>query len=443
MNNVNLKWMKRINACPTQPDSCITTVAVSDVHDEFLLEKVRRELALCSKKSRRPITTAPAKISPQEYESRHIRQLIAQWNKGPEESGAKNNVITEESLREASNSWEAEPIINLVESLLDDALRQGATDIHLEPDENELRIRFRKDGLLEEYKRLPLWTADPILVRLKILASIDITDKRIPHDGGFSYNGLQDSANIRVSTLPVQGGEKCVLRLLPQKKEFSDFDKGLDSLHFSFLITKFVRNVFNNPQGLFLVTGPTGSGKTTTLHRGLQEIIPKKINVITIEDPVEYSLKGANQVQVNEKCGFTFASALRSILRQDPDVILVGEIRDEETAQIAIRAAQTGHLVLSTLHTNNAKAAFSRLLDLGISPKMLDDSLLGILAQRLVRLKSGGRKAIVELLKPDGRYVDGSLAEDARRQVQQGAIDENEAQRVLGNLYYIDGHEDF
>ena len=187
------------------------------------------------------------------------------------------------------------------------------------------------------------------------------------------------------------------------------------------------------PQGLFLITGPTGSGKTTTLYAGLREIIQKKINVTTIEDPVEYSLNGANQVQVNEKCGFTFAVALRSILRQDPDVILVGEIRDEETARIALRAAETGHLVLSTLHTNSARSTAARLQDLGVPPAGLQQSLIGVVAQRLLRKKAGGRIAALELLRPDGSYADGTLQEYADRLVQNGLVEKEELLRVLGN----------
>lgn len=422
MNKISVQWLRRIGVCPIEG-----AVAVPNKFDEFLLEKLRKELSV-------------SHITPQEFSPAQIRRMISQ---SPYANRNTSQELTEDILKQSTNSWEAEPIINLVDNLLEQAVDSGATDIHLEPLKDELRIRFRRDGLLEDFKRLPLWTADPILVRLKILAEIDITDRRIPHDGSFTYCGLQGTANVRVNTLPVQGGEKCVLRLLPQRQDLGEAPRGLAALHFSLKIERTLQRIFQSPQGLFLVTGPTGSGKTTTLHGGLQEIIQRKINVITIEDPVEYTLNGANQVQVNEKCGLTFASALRSILRQDPDVILVGEIRDSETAKIAIRAAQTGHLVLSTLHTNSAKAAFTRLQDLGIQRNLLEESLLGIMAQRLVRLKNGGRQAIVELLLPNGSFADGNLQDSARRLVQQGAVDQAEVHRVLGNLFYIGSHEDF
>ena len=345
-----------------------------------------------------------------------------------------------------NTSWESEPIVNLVDSLIVKALQRKATDIHLEPMADALRVRFRIDGLLTEYRTFPQWLAEPVLIRLKVMANVDITERRLPHDGSFAFEDFQQKMNVRLSTIPISNGEKCVLRLLPA----NDSAQTLVSLDFSEKTLEALRRIFSAPQGLFLVTGPTGSGKTTTLYAGLREIIQRKINVTTIEDPVEYELRGANQVPVNEKCGFTFAVALRSILRQDPDVILVGEIRDAETAQIALRAAQTGHLVLSTLHTNSAKGATTRLRDLGVPQSILNEALLGVFAQRLVRkvTKSSpqesmncneksaqiycGRTIVCELLQPNGTYADGTMQENAQRLLASGITDEEEIARVLG-----------
>ena len=403
-------------------------VAVTNDCDEFLLQKVRTELG------------APLQVCIKS--KAEIYQLLSKCSENFD-----NDLLKPENAQNAS--WESEPIVNLVDSLIEQAIDLKATDIHLEPAAQTFRVRLRQDGLLNDYKSLPLWIGEPVLVRLKILSEIDITDKRIPHDGSFTFSGFRHNANIRVSTLPVQGGEKAVLRILPtagspiafSRLECEPYSR-LESLRLSSRNLEFLRKVFHCPQGLFLVTGPTGSGKTTTLHAGLQEIVHRQINVTTIEDPVEYPLEGVAQVQVNEKCGFTFAVALRAILRQDPDVIMVGEIRDKETAQIALRAAQTGHLVVSTLHTNSAKAGFARLKDLGISRTALQESFLGIMAQRLVRCRPAqafpysGRQAVVEILTPDGNYVDGTLYENAKRLVQASMTDMAEIERVLGDLHH-------
>lgn len=392
-------------------------VAVPDIYDELALERIRVE--------------SRCKVLPEEHPEKEIQQMIKQATRRNTDSITIPDV---KKIREANGkSWESEPIINLVDSLFETALAKNATDIHLEPEADAFRVRLRIDGMLEEYKELPSWLSDPVLIRLKLLASVDITERRIPHDGSFPYQGIYQNVNIRLSTLPTKWGEKCVLRLLPTK----DNAQTLDHLEFSEPTLAAFREIFSKPQGLFLITGPTGSGKTTTLYAGLREIVQRKVNVTTIEDPVEYPLKGANQVQVNTKCGFTFAKAMRSLLRQDPDVILIGEIRDEETAKIALQAAQTGHLVLSTLHTNSAKAAEDRLEDLGISSEALKDSLLGVAAQRLLRKKNcaggyQGRIATVELMKNDGTYVEGNLRDYAERLVEKGLTDENEIRRVLG-----------
>lgn len=412
--NLSLKWCRTHNVAVLN-EHAPYKIALADDCDELLLEKLRIEL----NKEVVPVKTDLAKIK---------KLLISKT--------IEAESFLHEDCVEQKNTWESEPIINLVDSIIEGALERSSTDIHLEPGNGVFRIRLRQDGLLNDYKTLPLWTQEPVLVRLKILASIDITDKRIPHDGSFLYNGFRQNANIRVSTLPVQNGEKCVLRLLPLNATETQNEIGLSALQLSQKSLNYLRKIFNSPQGIFLVTGPTGSGKTTTLHAGLQEILRKHINVTTIEDPIEYPLEKANQVQVNEKCGLTFANALRAILRQDPDVILVGEIRDSETAQIALRAAQTGHLVLSTLHTNSAKAAYARLYDLGVSKQMLQESLLAIMAQRLVRTIDSngeykGRIAVVEILKPEGTFVDGSLEDNAKKLVCDGITDAKEIERVI------------
>lgn len=394
-------------------------VAVPDIYDELLLERLRVE--------------SGCRIDPEQKSEAEIRRLLRSDLHENSET-----LIRELELNKKQNaSSDSQPIIALVDSLLEQALDQNATDIHLEPDTSSFRIRFRKDGMLQDYKSLPSWLAEPILIRLKLLAQADITERRHPLDGSFSFQGTRGKANIRLSTIPVQNGEKCVLRLLRISDDSSNGET-LDDLGFSPALLQAFRKAFSAPQGLLLITGPTGSGKTTTLYAGLREIIHRSINVTTIEDPVEYELHGANQVQVNEKCGFTFAEALRSILRQDPDVILIGEIRDAETARIALQASETGHLVLATLHTNSARAAEGRLQDLGISSKQLHDSLLGTVAQRLLRKKASdgtykGRIAAVEFLKPDGTYVEGDLKENALRLIREGVTDKSEVERVIGD----------
>lgn len=392
-------------------------VAVADIYDELLLERIRAE--------------SGCRIIPVQRTEDEIRRML----RADAQRSSEALLRELESGKKRDASSDSMPVISLVDSILESALEQRATDIHFEPDSQSFKVRFRKDGLLHDYRALPAWIAEPILIRLKLLAQADITERRLPHDGSFTFQGAHTQANVRLSTLPVQYGEKCVLRLLPT----NDDAQTLDDLEFSPAIRQAFRNTFSAPQGLFLITGPTGSGKTTTLYAGLREIIHRDINVTTIEDPVEYTLHGANQVQVNEKCGFTFATALRSVLRQDPDVILIGEIRDNETAQIALRAAQTGHLVLATLHTNSARAAETRLQDLGIVPKLFRESLIGIVAQRLLRKRDPqsegykGRIAAVEFLRPDGTYVDGDLKENALRLVREGVTDMGEIARVFGS----------
>jgi general secretion pathway protein E len=275
------------------------------------------------------------------------------------------------------------PIIRLVNSMLHHAVKERASDIHIEPFEKEIRVRFRIDDVLyEPMKPLPRSLQASIASRIKIMGALDIAEKRLPQDGRIRLKIAGRDYDVRLSTIPVQFGERLVLRLLPDSQELVD----LERIGFSETQLEVLARIMKRPNGIFLVTGPTGSGKTTTLHAALASINGTDKNIITIEDPVEIQQPGVAQIEVNTKINLTFAAGLRSILRQDPNVVLVGEIRDKETAEIAIQASLTGHLVLSTLHTNDAPSAITRLVDMGIEPFLVGSSLVAVLAQRLVRV---------------------------------------------------------
>jgi general secretion pathway protein E len=275
------------------------------------------------------------------------------------------------------------PIIRLVNSLLQHAVKERASDIHLEPFEREIRVRFRIDDILyEPVRALPRALMAPIVSRIKILGSLNIAEKRLPQDGRIRLKIAGRDYDVRLSTIPVAHGERVVMRLLPRTSEMLNLENlGFDEDHLSVW-----NKLIARPNGIMLVTGPTGSGKTTTLYGALSRINTLDVNIITVEDPVEIQLSGVGQIEVNPKIGLTFASGLRSILRQDPDVVLVGEIRDLETAEIAIQASLTGHLVFSTLHTNDAPSAITRLVDMGVERFLVASSLVAVLAQRLVRV---------------------------------------------------------
>ena len=294
-----------------------------------------------------------------------------------------NAALMQAELENADERIDNAPIVKLVNTLLESAFRKNASDIHIEPFKTKTRIRDRIDGELVEQMSVKANVHNALITRIKILAGMNIAEKRIPLDGryGTVIDGV--TQDVRVSTIPTVYGEKCVIRLLSSADEKARKITDLGMTDYNYEMFK---SIIRCPHGVMLVTGPTGSGKSTTLYAALGELSKPNVNVVTVEDPVEKKMDGINQVQINAKAGMTFAAALRSILRQDPDVIMLGEIRDGETADIAIRAAITGHLVLSTLHTNDAASTMLRLIDMGVAPYMVASSLIGVVAQRLVKL---------------------------------------------------------
>lgn len=357
------------------------------------------------------------------------------------------------------------PVIRMINSLLRQATRDGASDVHMEAFERQSLVRFRVDGDLRDVVEMRPDLHAALVSRIKIMAALDIAEKRLPQDGRISIRVGGRSVDIRVSTLPTAHGERVVMRLLEKNYDRLDLNKLMSpKLHEDF------SRLLHQPHGIVLVTGPTGSGKTTTLYASILELRSKTSNIMTVEDPVEYDLEGIGQTHVNSKIDMTFARALRAILRQDPDIVMIGEIRDLETAQIAVQASLTGHLVLATLHTNSAPAAINRLIDMGVEPFLLASSLLGVLAQRLIRRacdqchgtgceacnQSGysGRAGIYELMQvteplrelmhrqaseaelrkqamADGMHT---LAQDCERLVEQGVTTREEMLRVTGSM---------
>ncbi|MEO8248323.1 MAG: ATPase, T2SS/T4P/T4SS family [Burkholderiales bacterium] len=311
-------------------------------------------------------------------ESNSAAAVVSEVESAADLSRMMQELPAVEDLLEAADDA---PIIRMLNALLTQAARDGASDIHIEPYERRSSVRFRVDGALREVVQPNRALHAALISRLKIMAELDISEKRLPQDGRISLRIGSRAVDVRVSTLPSAHGERAVLRLLDK----SDSKMNLGSVGMQGDVRRRFEKLVKQPHGIILVTGPTGSGKTTTLYAGLGLLDAGRANIMTVEDPIEYELPGVGQTQVNAKIDLTFAKALRAILRQDPDIIMIGEIRDYETAQIAIQASLTGHLVLATLHTNDAASAVTRLTDMGVEPFLLSSSLLGVLAQRLVR----------------------------------------------------------
>jgi len=313
------------------------------------------------------------------YPLEGAKQMIAELEEEEAQEGALEFAQIEE--KDIMGMASEAPIIKLVNNILLQAVKRGASDIHIEPFEKEVIVRYRIDGVMYQVMNPPKRVQGALSSRIKIMSGLNIAEKRVPQDGRIEIKVANKSIDIRVSVLPVTFGERIVMRLLDKTKSLAKLqDLGMSDRDFDVLW----RNI-SRPNGIIYVTGPTGSGKTTTLYSVLNQLNQPEVNIITVEDPVEYQMKGIGQVQVREKIGMTFAAALRSILRQDPDIVMIGETRDQETAQIAIQAALTGHLVLSTLHTNSASATITRLIDMGIEPFLIASSVVMACAQRLVR----------------------------------------------------------
>src|SRR5438045_2582073 len=378
----------------------VLTVAVPEPANVFLLEEIERlsghQVQVVA------ATTRDIKATLQTYLPNDkvfvIDDII-------EEVKPEEFTLIETPVQDIANLEQAagdSPVVKLVNYCIYNAVKDGASDIHIEPGENTLRIRYRVDGRLMEKLRPPYQMAAAVASRIKIMAGLDISERRLPQDGGIHVRMDKRPIDLRVSTMPGKHGEKVVIRVIDNDKASVNLEK----LGFGYETLKQWRKLISLPNGIVLVTGPTGSGKSTTLYGCLQELNHDDVNICTVEDPVEYNLAGVNQFQVNEKAGFTFANALRALLRQDPDILMVGEIRDSETAKIATQAALTGHLVLSTLHTNDAPVAITRLFNLGIEPYLVGACLGGVLAQRLVRKLCQACKEGYEPTPKEKRQLD-------------------------------------
>ncbi|WJY28170.1 GspE/PulE family protein [Sporosarcina trichiuri] len=376
-NIVPKEFAKRNLLVPLKTDGDRLFVAMSDPMDYLTVEDLRLstgfhiETAIASKDD--ILRTISKYYDNESFEDIFIDQ--------PEETATQQ----QQELTDLDS-----PVVRLVNQLMVSAVTQKASDIHLDPQENELLIRFRLDGMLKTERVLPKHMQGMLTARIKILANLDITEQRLPQDGRIKTTIDFRPIDLRVSTLPTILGEKIVMRILDLSSSLSDLKK----LGFSPLNLDRFLNEITRPNGIVLISGPTGSGKSSTLYAALNKLNAEEVNIITVEDPVEYQLSGVNQIQVNQNVGLTFATGLRSILRQDPDIVMVGEIRDRDTVEIAIRASLTGHLVLSTIHTNDSVASITRLLDMGVEPFLVTASLNAVVAQRLIRkvCRDCGRK---------------------------------------------------
>lgn len=387
--------VKRYKLIAIDEKDDILIVAMVDPLNFFAIDDVK----LFTKMDIEPVVATPSEISKvidKYYTGESTKKVLEEFTENFLPVSGEDTDETE--LAEVTSA----PIVKLLNSIIEQAVRSRASDIHIEPYSNEIRVRFRIDGDLREIMTLSRSSLSAIITRIKIIGKMDIAEKRIPQDGRVEGRINDKEIDMRISSLPTVYGEKIVLRLLDK----SNFNFTKEGLGFSEKNLKTFDQILAQPYGMILVTGPTGSGKTTTLYTVLKELNQIEKNIITVEDPVEYKLDGVNQVQVNTKSGLTFASGLRSILRQDPDTIMVGEIRDNETAEIAVRAAITGHLVLSTLHTNDSPSTIARLIDMKIEPYLVSSAVIGIVSQRLVKVLCDNCKEAYEATYSERKILE-------------------------------------
>jgi len=369
--SVSANLCRRHHLLPIGREGGTLIVAMADPNDILALDDVSAATRL--------------RIRPVSVDAKDLATAIDRYHRADDELSDLQHELSEQGGLGEDGAAVVEdddaPIVRFVNLLISQAIQDRASDIHIEPGEHELRVRYRIDGVLNEVQAAPTSVQAGVISRLKVMAELDIAERRRPQDGRISVLHQGRKIDLRVATLPTVYGEKIVMRIL----DSSGSAKSIADLNMMGRNFEAFRNAYTRPNGMILVTGPTGSGKSTTLYTAIQEVSKPSVNVITVEDPVEYRMAGINQVQINNKAGLTFASALRSILRSDPDVVLIGEIRDHETAQIAVEAALTGHLVMSTLHTNDAPSAVTRLVEMGIEPYLVASALVGVVAQRLAR----------------------------------------------------------
>ena len=373
---VSARFLKESRAIPLFEDEQGLTVAMANPTDDYVLAALR----LATGKA-----VWPRVAMPSEWEAAFERLYgsgRSAMGQIVDSIGLADNLTDEEQIQHLKDLASEAPVIRLVNLMTARAVESRASDIHIEPFENRLKIRYRVDGVLREVESPPSRLSAAVISRIKIMAKLNIAERRLPQDGRIQLRAQGKEIDLRVSTVPTLYGESVVMRILDKASVVLDFAK----LGFSSRTLKRFLDVLHQPHGIILVTGPTGSGKTTTLYTALQTINTPERKILTVEDPVEYQLEGVNQIQVKAQINLTFANALRAIVRQDPDVIMIGEMRDVETAGIAVQSALTGHLVLSTLHTNDAAGSITRLLDMGVEDYLLTSTINGILAQRLVRL---------------------------------------------------------